>query len=37
MAVVLGRRNRLVDDLMKTGENRQIQRSRTVRRKKGRN
>lgn len=31
LASVLTRRNRLVDDLLKTGENRQIQKSRTVR------
>lgn len=35
MSMVLARRNRLVQDLIITGENRQIQRSRTVRRKKG--
>lgn len=35
MAMVLGRRNRLVADLITTGENRQIQRSRKVKRKKG--
>lgn len=35
MASVLGRRNRLVSDLMTTGENRQVQKSRTVRKMKG--
>jgi hypothetical protein len=34
MGVVLGRRNRLVEDLMRTAEDRQVQRSREVRRKK---
>lgn len=35
MSVVLGRRNRLVEDLMKTGQSRQVQHPRQVRRKKG--